>query len=383
MNNPFFSDIKNRFGFGCMRLPLRPDGEVDLEEFSRMIESYFEAGFNYFDTARGYLDGKSETAIKACLTSKYPREQYILTDKLSRDCFKTEADIRPLFESQLEACGVDYFDFYLMHGQVRDNYDYFKSRHAYESVLQLKEEGKFRHFGISFHGTAEFLEEILIEYPQIEAVLIQLNYVDYEDPAVQSARLVEVCRKCRKPVMVMEPIKGGSLIRLPAEAQRIFDELKGGSNASYALRFAASIDQVMMVLSGMSTFEQMKDNVSFMADFKPLNAEEQEAVRKVCAIFRAQDIIPCTACRYCIAGCPKHIRIPDVFACVNAKKVFNDWNQDFYYHTVVTGEGRKAKASDCIKCGQCEAACPQHLPIRQLLEDAAALFEKRSEAEQV
>lgn len=380
MNNPFFSDIKNSFGFGCMRLPLRPDGGVDLDEFSRMIEVYFEAGFNYFDTARGYLDGKSETALKACLTSKYPRGKYILTDKLSRDYFKSEADIRPLFESQLEACGVDYFDFYLMHGQVRDNYEYFKSRHAYESVLQLKAEGKFRHFGISFHGTAEFLQEILSAYPQIETVLIQLNYVDYEDPAVQSARLVEVCRKYGKPVMVMEPIKGGSLIRLPEAAQRIFDGLQGGSNASYALRFAAGIDGVMMVLSGMSTLEQMKDNAAFMADFKPLTAAELAAVKQVRDIFRAQDIIPCTACRYCTPGCPRHIRIPDIFACVNAKKVFNDWNQDFYYRNVVTGEGRKAKASDCVKCGQCEAACPQRLPIRKLLEDAAALFEEMSEA---
>ncbi len=381
MNNPYFSEIKNRFGFGCMRLPLLPDGEVDLDEFSRMIEAYFDAGFNYFDTARGYLDGKSETAIKACLTSKYPREKYILTDKLTRDYFKCEADIRPLFEKQLEACGVDYFDFYLMHGQVRGNYDYFKSNRAYETILQLKEEGKLRHFGISFHGTAEFLTQILTEYPQIEVVLIQHNFVDYEDPAVQSKRLVEVCRKFGKPVLVMEPIKGGSLIRLPEEAQRIFDALHGGSNASYALRFAASDDQIMMVLSGMSNLEQMKDNISFMGDnFKPLNEEELAAVKQVCEIFRAQDIIPCTACRYCTAGCPKHIRIPDIFACVNAKKVFNDWNQDFYYSAVVTGEGDRAKASDCIKCGQCEAACPQQLPIRKLLEDAAALFEKKAAA---
>ena len=261
-----------------------------------------------------------------------------------------------------------------MHAQGKDNFAYFKKFHAYEHALRYLEEGKIKHFGISFHDTAEVLEQILTEYPQIEVVQIQFNYVDYEDPAVQSRKLLEVCEKYKKPVIVMEPVKGGSLVRLPEEAQQVFDTLGGGSNASYAIRFAAGFDQMMMVLSGMSTLEQLKDNVSFMKDFKPLNEAEATAVKKVCEIFRSKDIIPCTACRYCTAGCPKQIAIPDLFACMNTKKVFNDWNQDYYYNVVYTGPGRKA--SDCIKCGRCEKACPQHLEIRKLLVDVTQMFEQ-------
>ena len=373
--NPYFGEIHKKFGFGCMRLPMLENGEVDHARFSEMIRLYFEAGFNYFDTAHGYLGGKSELALKECLTSKYPRESYVLTDKLTNFFFKSEEEIDPFFENQLKWCGVDYFDFYLMHAQGRENFAYFKKFHAYEHALKFLEEGKIKHFGISFHDTAEVLEQILTEYPQVEVVQIQFNYVDYEDPAVQSRKLLEVCEKYKKPVIVMEPVKGGSLVRLPEEAQQVFDALHGGSNASYAIRFAAGFDQMMMVLSGMSTPEQMQENAGFMKDFVPLNEEESAAVRKVCEIFRSQDIIPCTACRYCTAGCPKQIAIPDLFACMNTKKVFNDWNQDYYYNVVYTEPGRRA--SDCLKCGKCEKACPQHLEIRKLLGDVARMFEKK------
>ena len=372
--NPYFNEINKKFGFGCMRLPMLENGEVDHAQFSEMIRAYFDAGFNYFDTAHGYLGGKSELALKECLTSKYPRESYILTDKLTNFFFKSEEEIDPFFENQLKWCGVSYFDFYLMHAQGRETFSYFKKFHAYEHAMKFLEAGKIRHLGISFHDTAEVLEQILNEYPQIEVVQIQFNYVDYEDPAVQSRKLLEVCEKYNKPVIVMEPVKGGSLVRLPEEAQKVFDDLHGGSNASYAIRFAAGFDQMMMVLSGMSTLEQLKDNVSFMKDFVPLNEEERAAVKRVCEIFKSQDIIPCTACRYCTAGCPKQIAIPDLFACMNTKKVFNDWNQDYYYNVVYTAPGRKA--SDCIKCGKCEKACPQHLPIRRHLEEVAAMFEQ-------
>ena len=373
--NPYFKEVNKKFGFGCMRLPMLANGEVDYAQFSEMIRAYFEAGFNYFDTAHAYVKEKSEIALRECLTSKYPRDQYILTDKLTNFYFHSEEEIDPFFESQLKACGVDYFDFYLMHAQGKGVFEYFKKYHAYEHALKFLEEGKIRHFGISFHDTAEVLEQILTEYPQIEVVQIQFNYVDYEDPAVQSKKVMEVCQKYHKPVIVMEPVKGGSLIRLPEAAQKVFDDLHGGSNASYAIRFAAGFDQMMMVLSGMSTLEQMQDNISYMKDFVPLNDVEKEAVRKVCEIFRSQDIIPCTACRYCTPGCPRQISIPDLFACMNTKKVFNDWNQDYYYNMVHTGPGRKA--SDCIKCGKCEKACPQHLEIRKHLEEVAQLFEKR------
>ena len=349
------------------------DGEVDKEQMCKMVDTFLEQGFNYFDTAHGYLDGKSELALRDCLTSRHEHSEYILTNKLTNFYFKSEEEIRPFFESQLKACGVDYFDFYLMHAQSEEIFKYFKKCHAYEIALQLKEEGKIRHFGISFHDKAEALDQILTEYPQIEVVQIQFNYLDYEDPAVQSRKCYEVCRKHNKPVLIMEPVKGGNLVNLPEDAKKVLDDLHGGSPASYALRFAAGFEGVLMVLSGMSNMEQMEDNISFMKDFQPLNEKEMEAVHKVADIFQQKHAIACTACHYCTAGCPKQISIPDLFACMNAKKVFNDCNANYYYSNAYTVHN--GKASDCIKCGKCEKACPQHLPIRDLLEDVAKEFE--------
>ena len=240
--------------------------------------------------------------------------------------------------------------------------------------MALRDEGKIRHFGISFHDKAEVLDQILTEYPQIEVVQIQFNYVDYEDPSVESRKCYEVCCKHGKPVIVMEPVKGGSLVNLPEDAQKVLDGLHGGSNASYAIRFAASFPGIRMVLSGMGSTEMMADNCGFMKDFQPLNEEERMAIARVCAIFRGQGLIPCTGCRYCTEVCPQGIPIPDLFACMNTKKQFHDWNSDNYYHDVHTKNA--AKASDCLKCGQCEDICPQHLNIRDLLEDVAKVFEK-------
>ena len=360
--------IKKNFGFGAMRLPMK-GSEVDLDQTRQMVDTFLAEGFNYFDTAHGYIQGKSETALKACLTSRYPRDQYILTNKLTGGFFKSEEEIRPLFAQQLTACGVDYFDFYLMHAQNANEFQKFKACRAYETAFALKAEGKVRHVGISFHDTADVLEQILTEYPQIEVVQIQFNYVDYDDPAVQSRKCYEVCRKHNKPVLVMEPVKGGNLVNLPQDAMDVLNALHGGSAASYAIRFAAGFPGMMMVLSGMSSLEQMRDNLSYMKDFKPLNEAELAAVEKVQRIF----LIPCTACRYCTDGCPKHISIPDLFAVMNTKQQYHDWNANYYYgiHTATGG-----RASDCIKCGKCEKACPQHLPIRKLLEDIAKEFEK-------
>ena len=366
--------IKKNFGFGCMRFPMNGE-EVDIAETSRMVDLFLESGFNYFDTAHGYIQGKSETALKTCLTSRYPREKYILTNKLSGHFFKSEAEIRPLFQQQLEACGVDYFDYYLMHAQNADEFERFKQRRAYETAFELKKEGKVRHVGISFHDRADVLERILTEYPQIEVVQIQFNYLDYDDPAVQSRKCYEVCRKFDKPVLIMEPVKGGHLVNLPDSAKQVLDELHGGSYASYAIRFAASFPGVMMVLSGMSNLDQMRDNLSFMQDFQPLNAAERAAVEKVQEIYHSMNLIPCTACRYCTEVCPKHISIPDLFALLNAKQIHHDWNADYYYGSVHTSEGRKA--SDCLGCGKCEQICPQHLPVRTLLKDVAREFEKK------
>ena len=364
--------VKKNFGFGCMRLPMNGE-EVDLEQTKKMVDTFIEQGFNYFDTAHGYIQGKSEKALMECLTSRYPRDKYILTDKLTANFFKKEEDIRPLFESQLEICGVDYFDFYLMHAQGAGNYAHFKECHAYETAFELKKEGKVRHVGISFHDKPEVLEQILTEYPEVEVVQIQFNYVDYDDPAVQSRACYEVCRKHNKPVIVMEPVKGGNLVNLSEDAKAVLDELYGGSPASYAIRFAAGFPGMMMVLSGMSSMEQMNDNLSYMKDFQPLNEAELAAVKKVQEIFKSKNLIPCTACRYCIDGCPKHISIPDLFAIMNTKQIYHDWNVDYYYNVVHTAPGRKA--SDCLKCGKCEKVCPQHLQIRNLLEDVAKEFE--------
>lgn len=313
-------NIKKNFGFGCMRLPMK-DGEVDTEQTCRMVDAFLENGFNYFDTAHRYLNGKSEAALKTCLTSRYPRDCYILTDKLTNFFFQKQEDIRPLFQSQLEACGVDYFDFYLMHAQGATTFAYFKQCRAYETALELKAEGKIRHFGISFHDRAEVLEQILTEYPQVEVVQIQFNYLDYEDPAVESRKCYEVCRKHGKPVIVMEPVKGGTLANLPEKAQAVLDELGGGSAASYAIRYAAGFEGMMMVLSGMSSMEQMEENIRFMKDFRPLDDKELEAIDRVREIYHSMNLIPCTACLYCVAGCPKHISIPDLLAVMNTKQI--------------------------------------------------------------
>ncbi|MBQ7161116.1 MAG: aldo/keto reductase [Clostridia bacterium] len=364
--------IKKNFGFGCMRLPMK-DGEVDSAEFSKMVDAFLDAGFNYFDTAHGYLDGKSEPALKECLTSRYPRDRYILTDKLSGWHFEKEEDIRPLFAKQLEAVGVDYFDFYLMHTQDAKFFEKFKRLRAYETALELKAEGKIKHFGISFHDSADVLERILTEYPQIEVVQIQFNYLDYDDPAVQSRKCYEVCRKFGKPVIVMEPVKGGSLARLPEEARKIYESAGNMSAASYAIRYAAGFEGVMTVLSGMSDLAQTLDNISYMKDFKPLDEREMSAVNGVLEVYKALQVVPCTACSYCTNVCPQGVKIPDIFACVNSKKTFNNWGADMYYAKLTLDGG---KASDCVGCGSCEEVCPQHIEIRSCLNDAAEMFEK-------
>ncbi len=364
--------IKKNFGFGCMRLPM-VGKEVDYEEFTKMIDTFLEAGFNYFDTAHGYLNGKSETAIRDCLAARYPRESYILTNKLTMDYFETEADVRPFFQNQLEWCGVEYFDFYLMHALNATRFEHFKRCRAIEIALQLKAEGKIHHIGMSFHDKAAVLDRILTEYPQIEVVQIQFNYMDYDDPGVESRKCYEVCRKHGKPVLVMEPVKGGKLAQMSEDALQIYKDLGGMSAASYAIRFAAGHEGIMMVLSGMGNMDMMNDNLSYMKDFKPLNETELEAVNKVADILIKQNQVACTGCQYCVAGCPAGIKIPDLFSCLNTKRTFRDPIADYYYHEVHTVNA--GKASDCVGCGQCEQACPQNLPIRQLLGLTARIFE--------
>lgn len=363
-----------KLGFGCMRLPMigGAEGNVDLAHFTRMVDRYMEAGFCYFDTAIVYLAGQSETAIGECVAKRYPREAFVLTDKLSGSQFQKQEDIRPLVQRQLAACGVEYFDYYLMHALSAEVYKKFTDCGAFETVAQLKSEGKIRRMGISFHDKPAVLEQILTEHPEIEVVQIQLNYLDMDDPSVESAAVYEVCRRFEKSVFVMEPIRGGALAELPREADEVIRSLGGGSAASYALRFAAGFDGVEMVLSGMSSEAQLLDNIAVMEEPKPLTEEELRALEQVRAILRSGNTIPCTGCRYCVAGCPKNILIPDLFACLNSKRKYQDWGSDFYYTTHISGHG---KASDCIGCGRCEKVCPQHLPVREYLKEVKMSFE--------
>jgi len=365
-----FEKIKKNFGFGFMRLPTLGD-ELDMEQITKMVDAFMEAGFNYFDTAHPYTEKRSEPTLRKTLVERYPRESFVLTNKLSGNCFKTEEDILPFFQMQLENCGVEYFDFYLMHALNADSFARYNACHAFEIVSQLKAEGKVRHMGISFHDKAEVLDRILTERPEIEVVQLQFNYLDYEDASVQSRLCYEVCRKHGKPVIVMEPVKGGRLAKMGPEMCAPLTALGGGSPASYAVRFAAGFEGIFMVLSGMSTLEMVEENCGFMADYKPLNEAELAAVDQVCKNIRAQHLIDCTGCRYCVEGCPVNIAIPTVFSCLNTQKQFADWSAGYYYKIYTQNAGSPA---DCVGCGQCEEICPQHLPIRQLLQQAAEEF---------
>ena len=357
--NRFFPEIKKNFGFGCMRLPKQGD-EIDTAAFCAMIDAFLAAGFNYFDTARPYHWLLSEKALKTCLADRYDRSAFLLANKLSATFFEKEADIRPLFEDQLKACGVEYFDFYLMHAMNAERHRMYTETHAYDIAQQLKAEGKVRHVGMSFHDSAEVLDRILTDRPELEFVQLQFNYVDYDDPNVQSRACYEVCRKHGKAVLVMEPVKGGSLVNLPEKAMALLSD----TPASYAIRFAASFENVVTVLSGMSNMEQVLDNIRYMKDFQPLSDEEMALIGKVRTLYQAQNRIPCTGCRYCTDGCPADINIPALFACLNAKREGKDADYNAF----------EVKADACVECGQCEGECPQHLQIRDLLKEVAAAF---------
>ena len=372
-----FEHARGRLGFGCMRLPRLEDGEIDIPQFSQMVDAFLDAGFNYFDTAHVYLEGKSEPAIRQALTNRHARDEYFLVDKLTNGNFNSTEQIVPLLEEELAACGVEYFDLLLMHAQSRESYAKYQRLGAYEEAYKLVRDGRVRHFGISFHDTAEVLNQILTEHPEVECVQLQLNYLDWDDVSVQSRACYEVCRAHGKPVMVMEPIKGGTLATLPPAAAEALAQTCPDAPASYALRFAGGHEGVAMVLSGMGTTEQMAQNIKTFSPLEPLSEEELAGLARVVDVMHGQDVVACTACRYCVEGCPRRIDIPALFACLNAKRAYGDRGQAFYYNNVHTkGRGR---ASDCVRCGRCEHACPQHLPIRELLQEVAAEFEAPTE----
>lgn len=360
--NLYFPEIKKNFGFGMMRLPMIGE-DVDILQTTAMVDAFLEAGFNYFDTAHPYIRGKSELAIRQCLTQRYPRDRYLLANKLSGGCIGKEEDILPFFQSQLDACGVDYFDFYLLHAVSQNQDAHFRSTNAYEAAKVLKNQGKVRHLGFSFHDSAAFLDRFLTEHPEMEFVQIQFNYVDYEDPKVESRKCYEVCRKHGKPVLIMEPVKGGSLVNLPGEAL----ELMEGKAAAYAIRYAAGFENVVMVLSGMSDMVQMEDNLSFMTNFSSLTAREHQIIDQVRTLYQAQHRIPCTGCGYCVDGCPAGVPIPELFGLMNQKRAGEGQPEQSY-------AALEVQADACLGCGHCESVCPQHLQIQPLLQKVAKAF---------
>lgn len=361
--------MKGKLGFGCMRLPLIGE-EVDHALFAEMVDEFMDAGFNYFDTAKVYLGGKSETALKECLTSRYPREDYILTDKLTFWCIEGKESIRPFFESQLEALGVEYLDYYLFHALNCERYEKLKEIDAFATVRTLRDEGKIKHIGLSFHDTAEVLDRILTEQEDIDVVQLQINYLDYDDPGIQSKACYDVAVKHGKRVIVMEPVKGGVLAKLPPRAGKLLSTLGDGTEASFALRFAASFPEVVMVLSGMGDMSMMRDNISTFTHLSPFSDSENETIAEVRLLIREENLIPCTGCNYCGEECPKEIPIPTVFAALN-RVTLAEITRAEAKKTIPTDKG---KLSDCIGCGACEGVCPQGIKVRELVERAAKKF---------
>lgn len=367
-----------KLGFGMMRLP-RVEGtkDIDLEHTKRMVDAFIAAGGKYFDTA--YVYEGSEAATKASLCDRYPRESYYLADKLNASDFacKSEEEAKREIYVSLERTGAGYFDFYLLHGLDSGNMDKFSQYGIWDYMRKLKEEGLIRHYGFSFHSTPQELDRLLTEHPDVEFVQLQINYSDWEDPLVASRECYEVATRHGKPIIVMEPVKGGKLADPPQQVKDILREANpDASFASWAIRFTASLPNVMMVLSGMSDMEQMEDNLSFMREMRPLSDDEKKVLDAACEALAQFDGIACTSCHYCTPGCPMDIHIPEIFAVMNMYKMYGTLEEARNEYGWRPG-GEKASA--CIQCGQCEGACPQHLPIISLLEEVVETLEKNED----
>ncbi len=363
-----------KLGFGLMRMPTIDKtnaADVDLEQVKRMVDLFMEKGFTYFDTAWMYNGFASESTAKAALVDRYPRDSFTLATKLHAAFFDSLEDRDKVFNAQLEKTGAGYFDYYLLHGIEADMYPKYEKFDCFNWLLDKKAQGLVKHAGFSFHDTPELLDEILTRHPEMEFVQLQINYLDWESQWVRSHACYEVAVKHGKPVIVMEPVKGGTLAKIPEAAEKL---LKGHdpemSVPSWAIRFAASLPNVMMVLSGMSSVEQMEDNLSYMEDFKPLTEEEKALCHRAADIINGQIAVPCTGCSYCTEGCPMHIAIPQYFSLYNEDMredlAEKGWTVNFTNYEILAGKFGKAR--DCIECGQCEGVCPQHLPIIEHLK---------------
>lgn len=376
MNQDFVKSMP-KLGFGLMRLPMS-GSEIDLPQTCKMVDMFLEKGFLYFDTAYGYGDGASERAIKAALVDRYPRDKFYLATKLPAWAgAKTAEEARQMFYTSLERTGAGYFDFYLLHNLGEQRTHYFDDYGIWDFLAEQKQKGLIRHLGFSFHDKADELEKVLCAHPEMEFVQLQINYMDWENPSIESRKCYEVARRHNKPVVIMEPVKGGNLAKAPESVAKLFEQSRpGASPSSWAIRFAASLEGVLTVLSGMSSVEQMADNLATMEHFEPLSAAEQGVIEAARAAFNTIPSVPCTACQYCVKGCPMGINIPGTFAAYNMYQQFGNADLARGQYIWQTDGHQMAKASACVECGQCEEACPQHIHIREELKRAAEVLEK-------
>lgn len=369
-----------KLGFGLMRMPLLdPENQksIDYDQVKQMVDTFISRGFTYFDTAYMYHEYVSETVLRDCVVGRHPRQSFTVATKMPIVFVKKEEDLERIFQEQLEKTGAGYFDYYLLHNLNTANYETAERVRAFAFIQKKKEEGVIKNIGFSFHDTAEVLDKILTEHPEVDFVQLQINYLDWDDPKVQSGACCETAVRHGKKVIVMEPVKGGKLAQVPEAARAVFEKYQPNmSPASWAIRFAAGQENVMMVLSGMSSMEQLLDNTGYMTEFCPLNTQEKAALEEALKIIKESIPIPCTACRYCVEGCPKKIAIPEYFTLYNETKQASEEkvSEKKMEYAALTGE--HGKASDCVQCRKCEKSCPQHLTIVEYLKRVAAKLEK-------